>query len=141
MLKSDRVSIQPGSAGKSILIGHLPRQGTVETPMPSLLLLCRNILSVSTPAVPRRDSILIFSTSSSPRIIAAHYHQTRSSRWFPPKESLRILNSAKRSRRVRYSMHITHAKSVANVCYAAEVKGETNKDGGGSGQWSAWKVC
>jgi hypothetical protein len=22
-----------------------------------------------------------------------------------------------------------------------EVKNETNKDGGGKGQWSAWKVC
>lgn len=22
-----------------------------------------------------------------------------------------------------------------------EVKGETNKDGGGKGEWSAWKVC
>ena len=28
-----------------------------------------------------------------------------------------------------------------DVLHYAEVKNEKNKDGGGKGQWSAWKVC
>ena len=135
---------QPGSAGKSPLIGQLLHKvrSTVETPMPSLsYCCCRNFLFLSTSTAPRRDSTLIFLTSCLPRIIATHHHKVRLSTWFPRRESLRILSSAKRSKRVRYPIPITYANLVANLCYAVEVKGETNKDGGGSGQWSAWKVC